>query len=68
MIRSKDKKWEIWTMRDGTEISVGDMDESHLRNVLNLILRRRREIIEERFKKEVRKEIKRTFPEEYWRD
>lgn len=62
------KKWEVWTMRDGTEISVGDMDEGHLRNTLNLLLKKRRETIEAKFKQELRKEIKRTFPEEYWRD
>lgn len=62
------KKWEVWTKKDGTEISVGDMDEGHLRNTLNLLLKKRRESIEARFKQELRKEIKRAFPEEYWRD
>lgn len=62
------RKWEVWTQKDGTEISVGDMDEAHLRNTLNMLLRKRREAIETRFKQELRKEIKRAFPEEYWRD
>jgi hypothetical protein len=29
-----------WTMKDGTKIDVDDMTESHLRNVLKLIIRR----------------------------
>lgn len=62
------KKWEVWTKKDGTEISVGEMDEDHLRNTLNLLLKKRREAIETRFKQQLRKEIKRAFPEEYWRD
>lgn len=62
------KKWEVWTKKDGTEISVGEMDEGHLRNTLNLLLKKRRESIEARFKQELRKEIKRAFPEQYWRD
>ena len=33
---------EIWTMRDGTRIAVGDMSESHVRNTLRMILRKRR--------------------------
>lgn len=28
-----------WTMRDGSKISVDDMDVNHLRNVLKMILR-----------------------------
>lgn len=30
---------EIWTMRDGTKIAVGDMAESHVRNALRMIIR-----------------------------
>lgn len=62
------RKWETWTQKDGTEISVGDMDEAHLRNTLNMLLRKRRESLELKFKQEVHREIKRAFPEEYWRD
>lgn len=32
-------KDEIWTMRDGTKIAVGDMDESHVRNALRMVIR-----------------------------
>ena len=62
------RKWEVWTQRDGTEISVGEMSESHLRNTLNMILKSRREAIERKFKQELQREIKMAFPEEYWRD
>lgn len=34
---------EVWTTRDGREIAVGDMEEQHVRNVLRMILRKRRE-------------------------
>jgi hypothetical protein len=34
---------EIWTMKDGTEIAVGDMSESHVRNTLRMLLRKQRE-------------------------
>lgn len=30
-----------WTMKDGTKISVDDMDLTHLRNTLKLIIRNR---------------------------
>jgi ABC-type sugar transport system ATPase subunit len=33
---------EIWIMRDGTRIAVGDMEESHVRNALRLMLRNER--------------------------
>lgn len=33
---------EIWTMRDGTKIKVGDMTESHARNTLRMIIRNER--------------------------
>lgn len=33
---------EVWTTRDGREIAVGDMDESHLRSTLRIILRNAR--------------------------
>lgn len=34
---------EIWTMRDGTQIAVRDMDENHVRNALRMVLRKARE-------------------------
>lgn len=39
---------EIWTTRDGREISVGEMDEEHVRNVLRMLLRKTRKIRERR--------------------
>ena len=33
------KKDEMWTQRDGTKIAVGDMDESHVRNALRMVIR-----------------------------
>lgn len=35
-----------WTMKDGEKINVDDMTESHLRNVLKMILRNQKERIE----------------------
>ena len=35
-----------WTMKDGKKIDVDDMTESHLRNVLKMILRNQKERIE----------------------
>ena len=32
-------KDEIWTMKDGTKIAVGDMSESHVRNALRMVIR-----------------------------
>jgi hypothetical protein len=40
---------EVWTTRDGRKIKVGDMDVTHLRNTLRLILRHRR-LMHERMK------------------
>lgn len=33
---------EIWTTRDGRKIPVGEMTEDHVRNVLRMILHKRR--------------------------
>jgi len=33
---------EIWTMKDGTRIAVGDMEERHVRNALRMVLRQHR--------------------------
>jgi len=35
-----------WTMKDGKKIDVDNMTESHLRNVLKMILRNQKERIE----------------------
>ena len=32
-----DPSEEIWTMRDGTELRVGDMSDLHLKNCWNMI-------------------------------
>lgn len=37
-------KDEIWTMRDGTKIAVGDMSESHVRNALRMVMRNHRKL------------------------
>jgi len=34
----------FWTMKNGEKINVDDMTESHLRNVLKLIIRRSEEV------------------------
>lgn len=38
---------ELWTQKDGSTIKIQDMDEQHVRNVLNMILRRRRKLLEQ---------------------
>ena len=38
---------ELWTMKDKTQIRVCDMSEEHVRNTLNMILKHRRNLIEE---------------------
>ena len=38
----KNKEY-FWTMKNGEKINVDDMTESHLRNVLKLIIRRAKE-------------------------
>jgi hypothetical protein len=35
-------KEEYWETKDGKKIAVGDMKEDHVRNVLRLILRKKR--------------------------
>lgn len=34
---------EVWTQRDGVEVSVGDMTENHVRNTLRMILCQQRQ-------------------------
>jgi len=34
----------FWTMKNGEKINVDDMTESHLRNVLKLLIRRSEEV------------------------
>lgn len=41
---------EIWTMRDGTKIAVGDMGESHVRNALRMVIRTSRKKKERAFR------------------
>ena len=40
-------KEEYWETKDGRKIAVGDMEEDHVRNVLRLILRRKRQFEEQ---------------------
>lgn len=40
------EKDEVWTMRDGTEVKVGDMSVEHVRNTLRMLLRKQREMKE----------------------
>ncbi len=40
-------KDEIWITKDGKKISVGDMEESHVRNALRMVIRQMRESLEE---------------------
>jgi hypothetical protein len=41
---------EIWTTQDGRQIPVGEMNVEHLRNVLRMILRKRRVRVEKMIK------------------
>jgi hypothetical protein len=41
------KEKVYWKMRDGNLISVDDMDEEHLRNVLKIVLKNRQTIIKQ---------------------
>jgi hypothetical protein len=50
------EKDEMWTMRDGTQIAVSDMEESHVRNALRMVIRhdrRRKERRAERARLEI---------------
>ncbi len=40
---------EIWTMRDGTKIAVSDMEESHVRNALRMVIRKTRRRLARKF-------------------
>ena len=61
---------EIWTMKDGTKIAVGEMDIEHLRNTLRMIIRTKRE--KERFIEaiEERNDIESCYSGgwEWWKD
>jgi len=46
MLLNLDNMKQYWTMKDGKKIDVDDMTESHLRNVLKMILRNRNERID----------------------
>jgi hypothetical protein len=39
------KEIVYWTMRDGTKISVDDMDINHLRNTLKMIIRNKARVL-----------------------
>ncbi len=54
----KKKEWETWTMGDGKTITVDQMTESHAKNVLNLVLKRNKNIRE---KLQVLGEMNRDF-------
>ena len=41
------KEKVYWKMRDGNLISVDDMDEEHLRNVLKIVLKNRQTVIKQ---------------------
>ena len=40
--QSADIDDEVWTTRDGRKLKVGDMEESHVRNTLRMLIRRGR--------------------------
>tara|TARA_R110000782_G_scaffold59794_1_gene123868 strand:+ start:162 stop:389 length:228 start_codon:yes stop_codon:yes gene_type:complete len=46
MLLNLDTMKYYWTTKDGKKIDVDDMTESHLRNVLKMILRNQKERIE----------------------
>ena len=51
---------EIWTMRDGTEIRVGDMADSHLQNCWKMV-EGKNKFWEQIFKAETEKRVKRWY-------
>lgn len=54
-------KWqEVWATKDGRSVKVADMSEEHCRNVLNLMLKRNREL-EESFRFSHDKNLEATF-------
>jgi len=52
------KVWETWTMESGETITVDQMTESHAKNVLNLLLRRNKDL---QVKIEVLKGVSKEF-------
>jgi len=40
---------EIWTMKDGSKIQVGEMTEDHAKNALRMVLRNRRKKLQRAF-------------------
>ena len=46
--RQRNSGFIIWTTKDGKNIPIKDMDNNHLVNTLNMLLRQREEV--ERFK------------------
>ena len=53
-----DKQWETWTMASGETITVDQMTEQHAKNVLNIVLRRNKNIQE---KIELLKSVSKEF-------
>ena len=53
-----DKQWETWTMTSGETITVDQMTEQHAKNVLNIVLKRNRNIQE---KIELLKSVSKEF-------
>lgn len=51
---------EIWTMRDGTQIKVGDMSELHLKNCWKMV-EGKNTFWEQVFKAETEKRVKRWY-------
>lgn len=52
---------EIWTMKDGTQIRVGDMADSHLQNCYKMVLNNRNLFWIKVFKAETEKRVDKTL-------
>lgn len=58
-------KWqEVWTTKDGRSVKVADMSEEHCRNVLNLMLKRNRELTEN-YKASIQQQFKSCLMDEF---
>ena len=60
------KNDEEWITKDGKKIMVGDMTEEHAKNVLRMLLRRRRDGEDEMEEKELI-EMSYNGPFDYWK-
>ena len=56
-------KEEYWKMKNGEKIAVGDMSESHVKNVLRMIIRTRNAINDKRFEDQME-----SWEKEFWDD